>query len=162
MKLLAIIASATLALAGVAWVIISKKTFLERKYELWKYPSIRQESSLSGDIKKEIELRKYNEAVRDYKLVAAKLDEAEAKGHNVAFLRAKMPRIARLISQKKYYFAKIHLNTVDVRIPRKKEQVRLAGDRDHNEGLTPDVKGSAQKVKRRKSKSRRGRRSKTR
>ena len=145
MKLAAIFASVFLGIAGLVWVALQNSEMLERKYNEWRYPPIRNESSLSADLKKEIELRRYNEAAREYKRVERLLAKAESEGKNVEWLKRKMPRVARLLKEGKLYFAKIHLNTIEVRIPRDVEKVRPASAYDHNEGMIPDVKGTSKK-----------------
>ena len=65
MKLVAILSSITLAVAGLAWAVLSQKDLLLQRYNLWRYPPIAVDSSpLAGNMKKEMELRQYNEAAR--------------------------------------------------------------------------------------------------
>ncbi|MFH2204421.1 MAG: hypothetical protein ABIJ96_14985 [Elusimicrobiota bacterium] len=154
-RFVAIIAAVVLGAAGAVWVVVQNRPLLVRKYEEWRYPPINTESDLSGALKKDIELRRYNEVAREYQRVQRLLVKAESEGKDVEWLKRKMPRVARLLREGKLYFAKIHLNTIVVRIPRDHEKVLPAGAYDHNEGMTPDVKGRAKKVQPR-SKRRRG------
>lgn len=150
MRILRWTAGALILTALCAFAFLQNKTLLARRYDHWRYPSIRETSALSKDIAEDLEIRKYNEAAREYRRVQAKLDEAESLGYDVAWLKAKMPNALRLIKEKKFYFAGIHLNTIDVRIPGKREAVIPAGEYDHNEGMTPDVQGSPKRVQRRR------------
>ncbi len=157
MKKVVILVLAVLALAGLAKLALHNRTLAERKYDKWKYPAIQGESKYAADLKRNVQLRKHNEVARKYQKVMKKLHDAERAGKNVDWLKAKMPRVVRLLKEKKYYFAKIHLNTIEVRIPRRRETVLPASSRDHNEKITEDVRGSPKRIKKRKKKSKRRR-----
>ena len=158
MKLVVILAVVALSLAGAAKIALHNQKLAQRKYGEWKYPAQKGESKYAADIKRDVERRKHNEVARKYQKVMKKLHDAEREGKKVAWLKAKMPRVIRLLKEKKYHFAKIHLNTIDIRIPRKLETVLPASSRDHNEKMTGDLQGREKKIKKREKKRRGGRR----
>ncbi|MFH1726067.1 MAG: hypothetical protein ABII00_15780 [Elusimicrobiota bacterium] len=134
---------AVLCSAGLVRIYLHYSSYLRYHYERWRYPPIESGNTrLSADIAKEIEARNRSEVVRAYRRVLDLLEAAAAEGLAVGHLQKKMPRVARLISERKYRFAQIHLNTIYVRIPRKREGIRLPEDDVAVEDIFPELSES--------------------
>lgn len=152
MKRLYVVCALAALVVGAALTLKFQGARLYESYQRRKYPPIRERNEgLAATMDKDIRGQKYAELMFNYRRVAGLLTEAERKGHDVSRLRAKMPRILRLAKKGEFYFAKIYLNTVEMRIPRKREKVRVARPDENPEAAPdPDKRSRKRRGKRRR------------
>ena len=91
-------------------------------YQRHLYPPIRETSPLAEDLERSIRAREDREFLVEFRRVNAKLRESMKDGKDVAYLKAKMPNAARLGRERKFKLGRVILNSIDVRIPRKKSK----------------------------------------
>lgn len=162
MKMALIIASGALAIAGLVWVYDNYSGLVREHYRHRKFPAIQGQSELGKAVTRDLQTKKYRATMREYQRVLARLDQAARSGHNVRYLRRKMPRVIRLARAGNHEYARIHLNTIDVRIPRKRTSVKGRVLRDTDFRGDPSPKIGGRPAKRRGSSRRRSKRSKRR
>lgn len=162
MKLILIIGAGVLGIAGMAWVYDNYSGLARQHYRRRKFPAIQGQSELGKVVERDLQAQKYRAVMREYQRILARLDQAARNGHDVRALRRKLPRVIRLARAENYYYARIHLNTIDVRIPRRRTRtkVRVLQDADFRGESSPKIDGrpaARRKSSRRKSKRRRTR-----
>ncbi|PCI40485.1 MAG: hypothetical protein COB53_01080 [Elusimicrobia bacterium] len=120
------------ALGGaVAWGYEHYSGLVRTAYQRYLYPPIRETSPLAEDMERSIRAREDREFLVAFRRVNAKLLESTNNGNDVEYLKAKMPNAARLGRERKFKLGRVILNTIDVRIPRKKSKgLRPAGTDD--------------------------------
>ncbi len=122
---------ALVALGGAfAWGYDSYSGYARNWYQRRLYPSIKTTSPLAEDLERSIQAREDREYLSEFRRVAAKLKEAEGKGLEIAYLKAKMPNAARLGRQRKFKWGRVILNSIEVRIPRKKGEIVRPAESD--------------------------------
>lgn len=89
-------------------------------------PTQGRKSKLAAELDEHIIVRKQSEVMREYRRVLKRLDEAAGKGFDVSHLKEEMPRALRLLRKGEFRYAKSLLNSIYVRIPRKREPIRIA------------------------------------
>ncbi|MFA5138975.1 MAG: hypothetical protein WC728_07055 [Elusimicrobiota bacterium] len=146
MKRIFAVAAAVLVLAGAAWVYDNYHGLARDSLERRRYPALqRADDPLAASMEEDIERRKRRRAVEEYQEVLGMLAEAEAHGFDVRALRAKMPRVERLLGAKDYFNAGLHLRSIRLRVPRKSESVRLASGDEGADDYFPQPRGRPQK-----------------
>ncbi|MFH1725944.1 MAG: hypothetical protein ABII00_15150 [Elusimicrobiota bacterium] len=133
MKILLGVVAAVLALAGIVWLFDNYSGVARQTYIRRRYPPVKAPSKLGAEIGQRAEARRYERFDREYRRVLGLLEEASRKGHDVRRLSGKMRYAARLAREGKYEFADIHLNTIEVRIPRRRESLRPAAVDDERD-----------------------------
>lgn len=139
------ILSACMVAAGLGWGWSRFGPGLARWYEAARYPPIRQRPPYSDEMERRLRAEAQRRTMRRYQSVLARLDQAQARGHDVRALRAKLPRVLKLIRQDEHRLALVQLNSIELRIPRSRRPVRSAGGEDFSqETLFPEVIGEPQ------------------
>lgn len=134
------ICGTVLFLVGLVWLYSNYSGQLRRHPERRSDSSIRgRKSKLAVALDEHIVVRKHNEVMREYRRVLERLDEAAGKGFDVRHLKEEMPRALHLLGKGKYRDAKIQLNAVVVRIPRKREEIMIADDGETLEDIFPGI-----------------------
>ncbi len=162
MKWTLILGTGALAIAGLVWVYDNYSGLVREHYRHRKFPAIQGQSELGKAVAHDLRTKKYRATMREYQRVLALLDHAARRGHNGSYLRRKMPRVIRLARAGNYEYARIHLNTIDVRIPRKRTSVkgRVLLNTDFRGDPSPKIGGRP--AKRRGSSRRRPKRRRSR
>lgn len=146
MKTLLWLASAALGLAVLVWVYDNYAGYVWDRYDRHRYPAIKGKSPLSAGIEKEIGTREYRAALKEYRGVEARLEAAAAEGFDVTALRGKLAHAGRLIQQGNFRYAKIHLNAIALRTPKRRsaEHVAVVNDADFEGAELPTPDGRSQ------------------
>jgi hypothetical protein len=146
MKRILAVAAAVLALAGAAWVYGNYRGRVRDSIERRRYPDLKKtDGPLAASMDSEIAQRRRQRTVEDYQEVLGLLAGAESQGFDVRALRAKMPRVQRLIDGKDYFIAGLHLRSIRLRVPRKTEPVRVASGDEGADDYFPQPRGMPQK-----------------
>lgn len=121
-----------LGLAGFAWVWDNYSGYLRDRWERSRYPGIRERSPLAESMSRELGERRRQELVREYRRVEALLAAAAREGFDVSALSAKLARVARLIDKGDERLVRSYLNSIELRVPRKKpvEHVAVVNESD--------------------------------
>ncbi|MBI3299486.1 MAG: hypothetical protein HYZ75_15080 [Elusimicrobia bacterium] len=125
--LVARISVALCLLAGAAWFWPSYGPLLVKRYQYWRYPPIRAKSPLGLDMKRNLEAVRRAEVRGQYDRVKALLDKAGGEGLPVGELYGKLPTAVRMIANGQFEYARVHLSSIEARIPRKPEPIAAAG-----------------------------------
>jgi len=147
MKLILGISLSLLALAGLCWLYGSYNGYVRDIYQRRRFPDIpSRDGKLSFSMDQQVTTRKFDEVMTEHRRVSGLLDEAEAKGFDASALRAKLPRVERLAREGQYFLAKVHLNSILLRVPRQREKVRVASGDEREDDYFPEP-GSGRKVR---------------
>lgn len=147
MKRFIVLSCLVLVGAGLVWVYDNYGGYVRDHYQRRKFPDLpRRDTKLSFSMDQQIASKKYEEMMKEVERVNAMLDEAEKQGYDIRYLRDKMPRVMRLSREGEYRFARMHLNSISLRVPRKREKVRLASGEESGDDYFPEP-GSGRKVR---------------
>ncbi|HBL17127.1 MAG: hypothetical protein A2X36_01455 [Elusimicrobia bacterium GWA2_69_24] len=149
MKTILRIAAVLVVLAALGWAAAGYYPRLRYRWDRSQYPAIRTRPQFAGALQKDIDLRRRNEFARRYQRITALIDAAEEQGLAAAMLRPKMENAARLAREGNYFLADVHLNSIELRVPRRRERLRPATVQDEDPDAVPDA--DAAPVRRRKA-----------
>lgn len=124
---------ALFVLAGATWAWSAFGSGIKAAYDTWRYPAVKPTGSLGTSMKRDLDGVRRAELTAQYKRVMDALDAAEKEGLIVGSLREKLPTAARMIRAGYFDYARVHLASVETRIPRKREVLAPAAPGDDPE-----------------------------
>ena len=129
-------------------------------WERWRYPAAAapKPSPLGGQILGELQDQRIKGVSHEFGRVRAEMDEARAKGFSVDRLEPTMTLALNWAKQGRYREALFLINSVEMRIPRKRESVNPAGAGEGFVSEQKEIEAAPVKAKKKKHKrARKGR-----
>jgi intein/homing endonuclease len=115
-----------LSLGVLAWIYTHYgRVFINQ----WRSPetqAIQGTSKLGKEIQSKAELRRYNSFLRKYRRIEKRIEQVRQRDFKAELLKEKMEYALSLAKQGLLEEAYLHLNLVEVRIPRRPENLKAA------------------------------------
>jgi len=127
--------------AGIVWLFESCPG-RDRDHDKRERNSLtgKRNAKLAADLDRDIDTRRRREIMREYRRILDRIDYVDRRGVEVGDLRGEMPRVLRLMREGRFRGAKMHLSTINMRIPREREKVKLPDSDKTIEDMFPGIK----------------------